>query len=491
MIVRRTFTCGAVLLSSLLFASCRSAAYRDLDANIGKELAKGIPSVAFAIAQNGHVVHEGAAGFADANVRATVHTPYPLASVTKPFIATLVMRLAEEGRIDLDAPAARYADGWIPASDTYTVRQLLNHTSGLPTYATIRWSDEPSPTHDLAAMFGRYGFTAHPPGTVSEYSNLGYGLLGHILEVQSGQPLAQLLESEVLRPLGLRESALITAASTPAGYAHKFDMEGKPLPDTLNDTPAAGNLYASVHDLLRFGMFHLDRRATLLSNATRETMRTYVEPGALYPYYNSSHYGLGWYFRTTANGTRVVWHEGGMPGASSLLVLLPERDIVAAVVINANDRNDVAQSISNQLIARVDPSMQPLTFDPTEGFSPYDAQAAYRGKWDGTLTVDGAPLRCALTFDGGGKITVVFPDRAANDLLPRESTFKALVNGDLLLGTFAATLPGADIAQKPGGYVLLRLVRRGETLNGTMIAYAAPEGLRHLYPFRVSLRRVP
>jgi Beta-lactamase len=325
---------------------------------------------------------------------------------------------------------------------------------------------------------------------VSEYSNLGYGLLGHVIAEQSGQTLAAFLEREVFRPLGLRHTMMVESAAVPAGVARKYDAAGKPLPETFNDTPGAGNLYASVHDLVRFGMFHLDDRpSSVLSPAAKELMRSYVEPGALYPYYDSSHYGLGWYFRTTANGTRVVWHEGGMPGASSILVLLPDQEIAAAVVINANDRNDVAQSIVNRLIASVAPSMPPLTFVPTDGFVEYAAQPAYRGRWEGALTIEGQALRCAMTFDAEGKITVEFPDRAADDLLPRQSTFGALVNGDLLLGTFAATLPGSDIAQQPGGYVLLRLVRHGDELAGTMIAYASPEGLRHLYPFAVTLRR--
>ncbi|HKO56072.1 MAG TPA: serine hydrolase domain-containing protein [Thermoanaerobaculia bacterium] len=488
MLIRRL-----IILSLFLSSACahRSTAFRDVDASIEAELAKPIPSIAVAVARNGTIVHEAAFGFADANRRATVHTPYPLASVTKPFVATGVMLLAERKRIDLDQPAHRYAGGWVPATDVYTVRQLLNHTSGLPTYATIRWSGEPSPPHDAAAMFRRYGFAAHPPGTVSEYSNIGYGLLGHIIAEQSGQPLATFLKREVFRPLGLRDTVMLESAAVPPGFARKYDLEGKPLPETYNDTPGAGNIYASVHDLVRFGMFHLDDRpSAVLSAASKELMRTYVDPGALYPYYDSSRYGLGWYFRTTATGTRVVWHEGGMPGASSILVLLPDLDIAAAVVINANDRNDVAQSVANRLIAAVAPSTPPLTFVPTDGFTPYAAQPAYLGQWSGTLTVDGRPLRCALTFSPAGKITVEFPDQPPAALLPRQSTFSALTNGDLLLGTFAATLPAADVAQKPGGYVLLRLVRRGDELTGTMIAYASPEGLRHLYPFVVRLRRV-
>ncbi len=429
--------------------------------------ATGVPSIAYAIAKNGRIVYEGARN-------ATVHTPFPLASATKPMVATAVMLLAERGKLDLDQPA----------HGPWTVRQLLNHTSGLPTYATIRWSGEASPQRTFAETFRKYGFSAHPPGVVSEYSNLGYGLLGEIIAEKSGMSLAAFLEQEVFRPLGMRDTVMLETAVMPPDGARKHDFEGKPLPDTVNDTPGAGNIWSSVHDLVRFGMFHLDDRPSrVLTPASKELMRSYIEPGALYPYYDSSPYGLGWYFRTTKNGTHVVWHEGGMPGASSILVLLPDYEIAAAVVINANDRNDVAQSVANQLIAAVEPKVETLTFVPTDGFSPYDAQPAYLGAWEGTLTVDGKPLRTTMTFEAGGNINVAIDGR--------ETTYKALVNGDLLLGTFAADLPSEDVAQNGEGYVLVRLVRRGDRLSGTMIAYASPAGLRHLYPFPVALVRSP
>ena len=81
------------------------------------------------------------------------------------------------------------------------------------------------------------------------------------------------------------------------------------------------------------------------------------------------------------------------------------------------------------------------------------------------------------------------PIRLHCDMRPPQSTIKPLLNGDLLLGTLAGTLPAADVEQKPGGYVLLRFVRRGDRLSGTMVAYASPEGLRHLLPFPVTLER--
>jgi CubicO group peptidase (beta-lactamase class C family) len=459
----------------LLLSACAhqtTSPFREIDVEIGKELANGIPSIAVAVAKNGAIVHETAFG------GATVDTPFPLASVTKPLVATGIMVLARDGKIRLDQPAHLYAGGWIPNTAQYTVRQLLNHTSGLPTYATIRWAGEPSPPHDLREMVRRYGFAAHPPGVVSEYSNIGYGLLGHIIEVQSGMSLEAFLRARVFGPLAMNHTTFVENANV----ARKHDASGKPLPATVNDTPGAGNAYASVHDLVRFGMFHVSsQRSRVLEPIARTAMQVYVEPGAIYPYYNSSHYGFGWYFRQTEKGVRVVWHEGGMPGASTILVLLPDLDIVAAVLINANDRNDVAQSIVNRLIAAVDPSIGPLTFDPTEGFTRFDAQPAFLGRWEGTLTIDDKPLNVAMAFESGGTVKVTLPGR--------EATFRALVNGDLMLGTFAATLPANDVAQNAEGYVLVRLVRRGDQLNGTFVAYASPEGLRHLYPFAVTLRK--
>lgn len=132
-----------VVLCLFLSSACahRSITFRDLDAAIEKELANATLSITVAVARNGSMVHEAAFGFAaaEASRRATVSTPYPLASVTKPFVATGLMVLAERKRVDLDQPAHRYAGGWVQPTKRYTLRQLLSHTAGLPTYATKRW----------------------------------------------------------------------------------------------------------------------------------------------------------------------------------------------------------------------------------------------------------------------------------------------------------------------------------------------------------------
>lgn len=474
-----------------------------LEARIRGEIDGGtVPSVALAVASNGVIRYENAFGWADKEngIEAGVHTPYALASLTKPLVATALMVLYERGEVDLDAPALNYAADWLSPDATgayprYTVRQLLNHTSGLGTYARILTRSEARGGDELRSRFARYGFTAHPPGTVSEYSNLGYGLLGHIIARQSGRALPEFMRGEIFEPLGMHDAAMPEPFATPPVAARKYDTSLGVLPDTYNDTPGAGNIYASIDDLMRFGLFHLGRSAlpgakAVLAPETIELMRSYVEPGALYPYYGSSHYGLGWYFRNAGSGRRVVWHEGGMPGASAILVLLPDHGIAAAVLINATDKNDLAQSLANDLIEVVNGQHVPVSFNAIDGFALFDAEPGFLGRWKGSVRIDGKDIPCTLTFEAGGHIIAAFPGRADNGLLPARTEFRGLVNDDLLVATFMGTLPAADVAQRPGTLVLLRLLREGNVMSGTMVAYASAERLEHLYPFAVRLDKV-
>lgn len=361
----------------------RSYNFHDVESSIRAEIeSEKLPSVAFAIARNGQIVHENAFGWADKErkVVSTASTPYPLASTTKPMVATALMMLHERGGVDLNAPALRFAGDWASHEEAeqtrsaYSLKQLLNHTSGLGTYAFIAWADQERPGRSLAESFRKYGFAAHSPGVVSEYSNLGYGLVGHIIARQSGTSLAEFLETELFEPLGMSNTMMVDSFSAPAIAAKKYDASGVLLADTYNDTPGAGNVYASAHDLALFGAFHLagdaDRSPPILSAQSKLLMRSFVEPG-------SSRYGLGWYFRTNANGDAVVWHEGGMPGASTIIVLLPKQNIAAAVVINANDVNAQAQTFANALIKVIAPAYQVVSFDSTDGFSKFSDQPEF------------------------------------------------------------------------------------------------------------------
>ena len=475
--------------------------FKAVETQISVEVESGkIPSAAFSIAKNGKIVHENAFGWADREQKTagTVGTPYPLASASKPIVATAMMMLHERGIVDIQAPASHYAGSWFShqelavAHPDYCLRQLLNHTSGLGTYARIYWNDQDLPVQSLEDTFHKYGFLAQPPGTLFEYSNLGYGLIGHIIEEQSGISLTDFLKTEVFEPLGMTNSMMVDASSSPAKAARKYSASGLPLIDTYNDTPGAGNVFASAHDLTLFGLFHLsstEDSQSMLSQENKLLMRSYVEPTARYPYYNASHYGLGWYFRTNSDGNSIVWHEGGMPGASALILLLPQQDIVVSVVINATDANSQAQAIASSLIQVLEPSNHSISFDATEGFERYTDQTELLGCWEGSIVLGANDLPWTLTFQADGSLSAEFPQRTSSNLLPEQVKFPALVNDDMLIATFATTLPASDILQEPNGYVLLRLLHRGDELSGAAVAYSSVYRLEHLLPFRCHLRR--
>lgn len=173
-----------------------------------------------------------------------------------------------------------------------------------------------------------------------------------------------------------------------------------------------------------------------------------------------------------------------------MIMMLPETGVVAVVLINATDKNPLAEKFAGDLLQVKEPAFQPLTFDVAGGFEKFSAQPRFLGGWEGVLMVDGHDLLCALSFSMGGNARLEFPGRPATELLADKIPFTALVCGDDLVATLPGTLPAQDVIQEPGGYVLLRLVLRDDKLTGAFVAYASPEGLKHLYPFAVSLRKV-
>src|SRR5262249_34926459 len=145
-----------------------------------------IPSISIAVVKGGEIVWEEGFGWADVEkrVRATPHTAYMLASVSKPITATIIMLLVERQLVDLDRPVNDYLGehkiGARMADDSrVTVRQILQHTSGLPNYYETFYADERDTPRSVEFLLRQYGWTMIPQGRF-HYSNLGYTLLGEI-----------------------------------------------------------------------------------------------------------------------------------------------------------------------------------------------------------------------------------------------------------------------------------------------------------------------
>ena len=153
-----------------------------------------VPSVAVAVSQHGRIIWEEAFGFADVEhqIRATPHTPYGLASVSKILTATSIMILAEQGKLNIDRPVNDYLGPAKLSSPKWdvneaTVRRVATHTAGLTTYDSVCYEDEPDCDRSEADMISRNGIVFWQPGDHFDYSNLGYGVLDQVVEHVSGE----------------------------------------------------------------------------------------------------------------------------------------------------------------------------------------------------------------------------------------------------------------------------------------------------------------
>jgi len=242
-----------------------------------------VPGVAVAVAVDGKIVWEEGFGYADQeNHRpATAHTPFSIASVTKPITATALLLLYQRGKIDLDRPIDEYLGEKKPtarvgAARDATVRTVARHVSGLAEHYHFFYADQAHRPPPVEETIRRYGNLVWFPGERFVYSNLGYGLLGHAIARVTGKDLPQLLDAEIFHPLGMRST--LFGQEQGKDCAARYDDNGARLPHYGFDHEGASAAWSSVHDLVRFGMFHarmpLRDQRPILTNASMQEMKT-------------------------------------------------------------------------------------------------------------------------------------------------------------------------------------------------------------------------
>ncbi|GAA2691636.1 serine hydrolase domain-containing protein [Actinoplanes palleronii] len=272
-------------------------------------------------------------------------------SITKTFVATVVLQLVGEGRLGLEDTVDSRLPGVVPGGDRITVRQLLNHTSGLfdyvqtlpmppaPGFLANRWR-----TWTPAELIQRA--VAHPPtsdrpGVAFAYSNTNYLLLGQIIEKVTGRPYGTEIERRVIRPLQLRGTTVPGTSPQlggphPHGYVPTRTDGGTELLDYTRMNPsvfgAAGEMISTPTDLNRFFAALLGGR--LLPDRLLTAMTTPGVPGG--------DYGLGLAWRDTTCGTRVYGNDGGTLTYQSWSYATGDRRRQVTVAVTPDLRADYA-----------------------------------------------------------------------------------------------------------------------------------------------------
>lgn len=329
--------CAVAVVLSVSFLELSARADRFDDYLKAQMHAFHLPGVSFAVVEDGKVARIGAYGLADVHrgTAATAETVYKIGSVSKQFIATGVMLLAQDGRIDIDGPVSRYLEGTPPTWKGITVRHLLTHTAGL-----VRESpgfDPAKAKADAEIITALYSVPLrYPPGSKWEYSNAGYYVLAEIVTRVSGQPWTAFLETRVFRPAGMQLTVPTNVRSSPAhraaGYTGNDNRAA--APDWVALRPS-GAFLSTVGDLAKWDAL-LDANQ-ILTESSRRQMWTPVRltDGTTYPY------GFGWHTDALKDGRRVVWHGGGLPGFASYYARYLD-DRVSVILFTNGDDVDLA-----------------------------------------------------------------------------------------------------------------------------------------------------
>jgi CubicO group peptidase (beta-lactamase class C family) len=461
----------------------RHAIGHDIQAQIDAGRLNG---VAVALVSHGKIVWEQGFGTADpAGRKVTAHTPFSIASTSKPFTTTAMMSLVAAGKIDLDHPANDYlgehkivdADG--PAS-AVTPRLLATHLSGLPSLFAMYPEGGAARQPSVDALLRDYGHLNAPPGEHYEYSNLGMAVLADIVARRAGMEYGRYLRKAVLDPLGLHDSFFDTDVARRKTMAVRYTNDGRPMPFYLTATPGSGEVIASVHDLARFAMFHLkDHLADQQPILTDAQIDLLHQPYAHLPGFG---YGMGWEVSHDPSGHTVLSHGGGQTGVSVEFVLLPWADAACIVASNRQSDLDFLQGVRDRLLRTVAPDWTTLPRPPVPRRERLPAD--YAGTWRGTLTAQGQQIRATLTIDAEGNGNFALrrePAQAVSDLGLADGWIAGGTNGDLgTPDTRRAGLTQLDFTLK----------RRGERIEGEIDAWKrTPDGITIL-PFWTSLTRV-
>jgi D-alanyl-D-alanine carboxypeptidase len=280
----------------------------------------GAYGVTFAAVRDGEMVWYGSAGrHRDATTPLAPTDPLVIGSVTKTFVAATILQLAEEGRLSLDDELGEHLPAMSSINREITIRQLLDHTSGLADVFndTTRRGLEEHPEHAWTTkeVFKTLHAPWYEPGEGWAYANTNYFLLGLIVESVSGATLADELERRFLGPLALQDTRMLTGAA---------DDEGPLAPAWSTIFWASGAMSASAADLARWGDALYGEE--LLDDASRAAM---IE-------LNSHDYGLGLQ-RIQVPGAIGYGHTGLLNTYTTLLAYLPEQDVTVALLVNRSD----------------------------------------------------------------------------------------------------------------------------------------------------------
>ena len=432
-----------------------------VDAVVEKAMqTRHFPAASIAVVKDGTVVLAKGYGLSDVekSIKATEQTVYQLASVTKPFTATAILMLVEDGKLSLDGKITEILPGLPAAWAPVTVRHLLTHTSGIKSYTDVfgekKVAESQVFTPDQILALVKDAPLTFTPGEKFAYCNTGYYLLGMIVEKASGKPYGTFVADRIFKPLGMTSTSLDDYADARPVRAKGYSFNNgqtTPAEHTHPSQPvAAGALVSTVVDLAKWDAALTSRK--LLKPASYDLLWAPMR-------FNSgtaSHYALGWEVQPYRARSRQS-HGGGITGFSTFVARFPDDKVTVIALVNQS--GGAGQALANSVAEIYVPALKDNAPKPIADPDP-------------TVT---AFLKQALTSAAGGTIdpewltpefrSFLLPDRIKQgpDMMGRHGALQAFELMEettrdgrrvrLYRATFGATPLRAQFSLSPDGKI--------------------------------------
>lgn len=303
-----------------------------------------IPGVNIALVEKGKVTWSKAYGYADLEEKRkmTTDTVCRVESISKSVTAWGIMKLAEQGKIDLDKPISQYLKSWeLPPSgfseDKVTVRHLLTHTSGMPLGDVFERYSPKEKVPSLKESLSKQAVLIREPGTSFSYSNTGYNLLELLIEEVTGKDFSEYMQADILNPLGMKGSSFVWSdkyyTEVPMGY----DLQGSDVPVYVYPEKASGGLFATAEDIAAFltaGMTDYSMPGVLTLKSINEIYTPKVDRIGVYSLVFDS-YGFGHYIENLSDGNTAVSHGGQGGGIMTHFHSIPETGDSIVILTNS------------------------------------------------------------------------------------------------------------------------------------------------------------
>lgn len=356
------------LAASLVALSLCALPWADpVDDLVNRAVAAGTPGIAIAVIKDSKIERLKGYGFADVEnrVKATPDSMFQIGSVTKQFTATLIMMLVEEGKVVLDAPISTYLPDLPETWQAATVRQMLNHTSGIPSYTGLPafWDKMATPGTDKALIeIAAAVPNPYKHGEKWSYNNTAYYLLGMLVEKVAGKPFETMLRERICSPVGMASTRVNTWRAIIPHRARGYEGTGANLRNAayldMAWPGAGGHMVSNVRDLASWLL--AQGSAKLLKPTSWTTMTSNGIPTG-----DGDTYGFGWNLNKI-NVLEVIEHGGGIPGFGSYVLRVPDKKFAVAVLTNSDDANPkaLAYRIAEHFHGDLKPKIQAIP-DPS------------------------------------------------------------------------------------------------------------------------------